>query len=103
MTTAQQEGKLELIEMKIARKTKPTIKLYFESQEQLKLYTDYIEELIANVKKKTIEELRQLLEPMLTEISEGRGAFSMDRLTHAENCIENMKSLAMKGLEVLKK
>lgn len=103
MTTAQQEGNPKLIEMKITRKTKPTIKLYFETKEQLKAFTDYIEELIENVKTKTKEELRQLLEPMLTEISEGRGAYSQNNLTHAENCIENMKSLALKGLEELKK
>ena len=34
----------------------------------------------------------------LKEISEGKGRFSRDPLTHAENCIEDMKNLALKAL-----
>jgi hypothetical protein len=30
----------------------------------------------------------------LTEIAKGEGAFSTDQLTHATNCIENMKAIA---------
>jgi len=38
----------------------------------------------------------------LTEISEGKGRFSLDHLTHAGNCIEDMKKLAVDALEALK-
>jgi hypothetical protein len=34
----------------------------------------------------------------LTEISKGEGAFSRDQLTHATNCIESMKQLALDAL-----
>lgn len=38
------------------------------------------------------------LEAALTEIAKGEGAFSRDRLTHAENCVDNMKDLAINAL-----
>ncbi len=38
---------------------------------------------------------------ILKEITEGKGRFSRDNLTHAENTIEDMKQLAREGLEVL--
>ena len=38
------------------------------------------------------------LEAVLTEIAKGEGAFSRDRLTHAENCVDNMKDLARNAL-----
>lgn len=44
-----------------------------------------------------IEEVKKLLK----DISEGRGAYSMDRLTHAENCIKSMKGLAKEALLLL--
>ena len=34
----------------------------------------------------------------LQKIAEGKGAYSMDRLTHAENTIEDMKTLAQEVL-----
>lgn len=41
-----------------------------------------------------IERLRAALE----EIAEGKGAYSMDPLEHAGNCIDDMKELARKAL-----
>ena len=38
---------------------------------------------------------------LLVEISEGRGAFSLDQLKHADNCITNMKELAAKAIKLL--
>jgi len=35
---------------------------------------------------------------LLREISEGKGAYSLDHLKHAENTIENMKGLAVEAL-----
>jgi len=35
------------------------------------------------------------------EIARGEGGYSRDHLTHAGNCIENMKKLANEGLTVL--
>lgn len=43
------------------------------------------------------EELRKILE----EITEGKGAYSMDHLTHTSNTIDSMKSLAKKALVLL--
>jgi hypothetical protein len=39
------------------------------------------------------------LEAALREIAKGEGAFSRDQLTHAENCIDNMKSIAQEALQ----
>ena len=41
--------------------------------------------------------VRQMREA-LAEIAQGRGAYSRDQLTHAENCIEAMKALARAAL-----
>jgi len=38
------------------------------------------------------------MEEALTEISKGDGTFNRDRLIHADNCIENMKSIALTAL-----
>lgn len=38
---------------------------------------------------------------LLKEIMKGEGAYSRDRLTHAGNCVENMKGLAKQALELL--
>jgi len=43
------------------------------------------------------EELQRLREA-LKEISKGEGAYSLDRLTHAENTIRAMKDLARAAL-----
>jgi hypothetical protein len=42
-----------------------------------------------------IERMRAALE----EISRGEGPFSRDPLTHATNCIENMKQIARDALD----
>ena len=34
----------------------------------------------------------------LAKITEGRGAFDLDRLTHASNCIADMKAIAVAAL-----
>jgi len=44
-----------------------------------------------------IEEVKKLLK----EISEGKGAYSRDHLTHAENCIKSMKKLVKEALLLL--
>jgi len=44
-----------------------------------------------------IEKVIELLE----EIALGQGAYSMDKLRHAENCIKSMKNLAQEALEIL--
>ena len=51
--------------------------------------------------EKIYEEAMAELKPLLEEISRGSGAYSRDRLTHAGNCIENMKELANKCLGML--
>ena len=38
------------------------------------------------------------LRAALIEISLGYGAFNRDKLTHANNCIEDMQSIALKAL-----
>jgi hypothetical protein len=38
---------------------------------------------------------------ILEEIKEGKGAYSLDPLTHAANCIESMKRLAQDALDLL--
>ena len=45
-----------------------------------------------------VDEVRRL-RAALTEIEKGEGAFSLDRLTHASNCVENMKAIAKNALE----
>ena len=42
----------------------------------------------------TIAALREAL----VELSEGKGRYSMDPLTHADNCIEDMKAIAVDAL-----
>jgi len=37
----------------------------------------------------------------LKEIQKGEGAYSLDPLTHAGNCIENMKDIAEQALKLL--
>ena len=44
-----------------------------------------------------MEQIKQILE----EIAKGEGAYDTDQLTHAGNCIQNMKQLANKGLKLL--
>ena len=50
------------------------------------------------------EEFKRMIEPKLKEITEGKGAYSQDRLTHAGNTIRDMKQLAndiLKAIEEL--
>jgi len=47
-----------MIEFKLTRKDKPPLFAYFKTTEDLKQFTAFIEELIENVKKKTIEEMK---------------------------------------------
>ena len=39
----------------------------------------------------------------LKEIALGEGAYSQDRLTHAENVIENLMNIASKAIEEIEK
>jgi hypothetical protein len=48
---------------------------------------------------KALNERIDKLTMALKEIALGEGAFSHDQLTHASNCIENMKDIARKALE----
>jgi len=41
------------------------------------------------------------IKSILTEISEGKGAYNVDRLIHASNTIEDMKRLALDGIKLL--
>lgn len=41
------------------------------------------------------------IEEALKEIAEGRGAYSYDKMRHAENCIDNAKALAGTCLSLL--
>ena len=58
------------------------------------------QERIAELEVELAEALKRIaeLEAVLTEIAKGEGAFSRDRLTHAENCVDNMKDLARNAL-----
>jgi len=49
----------EMIEFKLTRKDKPPIFAYFKTIEDLKQFTIFLEELIENVKKKTIGEMKK--------------------------------------------
>lgn len=44
-----------------------------------------------------LEQIKKLLE----EIADGSGAYNRDPLQHAENCIEHMKDLARKGIQLI--
>ncbi len=46
--------------------------------------------------KAEVERLREALD----EIAKGEGPYSIDPITHASNCIEAMKAIANKALEV---
>jgi hypothetical protein len=48
------------------------------------------------------EEKIRILREALEEIAQGQGAFSLDRLTHAFNCIEHAKEVARAALEQTK-
>ena len=39
--------------------------------------------------------------PIIREITEGKGRYNRDHLTHCTNAVEDMKTLAVKALEVL--
>ena len=55
-----------------------------------------------NCQARIIEQLRadkERLRGSLSEISEGKGAFSTDQLTHAANTIRDMKALAVEALQ----
>ena len=59
----------------------------------------------SNYYEAKIESLRTrlaLAEEALKKISKGEGRFSMDRLMHAENTIEDMKEIAQQALQKLK-
>jgi hypothetical protein len=47
------------------------------------------------------DRLYDAIHMQIERISRGEGAFSRDRLVHAENCIEEMKSFAKEVLEIL--
>jgi hypothetical protein len=47
---------LKMIQLIVSRKNKPSFKIYFKTVEDCKNFTDFEQELIANVKKKTLEE-----------------------------------------------
>lgn len=51
---------------------------------------DYIRRLESRIAK---------MEHALKEISEGKGRYSLDRLEHCSNTVEDMKLLALKALE----
>ena len=54
---------------------------------------------IAIMDKQSLEERRiARLRAALKEIQKAEGAYSLDRLVHARNCIENMVNLAEKAL-----
>lgn len=42
------------------------------------------------------------LKTALLEIAKGEGAFSLDPLTHAQNCIEDMKRIAHEAIKTAK-
>ena len=58
---------------------------------------DLCRERIASV----VEQNKQLAEA-LREIAKGEGAYSMDRLEHASNTIDNMKQLAEAALRLVR-
>ena len=45
-----------------------------------------------------LDEAKYDMYEALQEIAEGKGRYSMDKLTHAENTIDAMKELATKAL-----
>jgi len=48
-----------MIEFKLTRREKPPLIFYFKSVEDVKMFNDWLEELIKNVKAKTIEEMKK--------------------------------------------
>lgn len=51
---------------------------------------------------KITDKLHDSLLKALEEISEGAGAYSRDPLTHAGNCIDEMKAIARAALDLAK-
>jgi len=51
---------------------------------------------VVEEKEAEIKQLREVLE----EISKGEGRYSMDKLEHASNTIEDMKELAINALKI---
>ncbi len=62
---------------------------------QLPMGTSYCNLCAVEYEREEVERLRAALE----EISEGKGAYSMDPLEHAGNCIDDMKELAREALK----
>lgn len=66
-------------------------------REEIKaLENEYTESL--DVQTKLLERLVALVSA-LKEIAKGEGRFSRDQLTHADNCIDDMKAIAIKAVE----
>lgn len=60
--------------------------------------TDYAQDLTIERRLKAKDKLIAELLDALKEIEEGRGRFSCDPLTHAGNCIEDMKQIATEAI-----
>jgi uncharacterized ferredoxin-like protein len=80
-----------------------TIKTIDEPKGWLKITPSDIINLNDYCKKLEIENQKQLEEilPKLEEISEGKGSYDTDHFKHAQNCIRDMKLLALEVIRYL--
>ena len=53
---------------------------------------------LSDMTREQLEAVTLELLDALTEIAKGEGAFSMDPLEHATNCIEDMKRIASEAI-----
>ena len=68
-----------------------------ETLERTVTRTPYGNPIITETTRLMVEAVK-LMRQALKEIAEGKGAYSLDHLTHAENTIRDMKELATEAL-----
>ena len=68
------------------------------NQKALKKHFDFLPSILTAMDEYAKQESAELLEALI-EIAKGEGAFDFDRLIHANNTIENMKSIAQKAIK----
>jgi hypothetical protein len=73
----------------------PTEPIYWDTKKE----TISLDSLLDSYHQKQLEEIL----PKLEEISEGKGSYDTDQFKHAQNCIRDMKLLALEIISTLTK